>query len=83
MASGRPTGCSFKDLICKSYTYVLCVCLDSNILHDIAQSRSQSNVQMLKFLTGYPCCHALLLTESSVEGNDATPLKLAKRNQVK
>jgi len=57
---------------------------DSNILHDIAATNSQSNIPMLKFLMGYPLCHDLLLTESSgyMGFANATPLKLAKHNQV-
>ena len=61
------------------YIHYYFVCSDFSILHDVAQSRSQSKVQMLKFLTEHPCCHALLLVESS----SATPLELAKRIQVK
>lgn len=63
----------------------LIVCTDSSILHDIAVTTAESNIPMLKFLIGYPCCHPLLLAESSGYRGlaSATPLKLAKHNQVK
>lgn len=62
----------------------ICVYTDSSILHDIAATNSQSNIPILKFLMGNPCCHALLLTESTGYKGivNATPLKLAKHNQV-
>ena len=61
------------------------ICTDSSILHDIAVTNAESNIPMLKFLIGHPCCHPLLLAESSGYRGiaNATPLKLAKHNQVK